>query len=81
MPTTLEPDSAAGRLIGVQSEHLPCTHVLSPEHFLPHIPQFFGSRSTFTHSLAQAEVPDVQLIPHWPLVQMASPPETAGQTF
>jgi hypothetical protein len=52
-----------------------------PLHFLPQVPQLFGSEPVFTHCPLQAELPEAQLTPHCPSLQVAVPPGTAGHLF
>jgi hypothetical protein len=51
------------------------------EHWLPQAEQLAGSLESRLHCPPQFEKPELQLTPHWPLVQVATPFAGAGQTW
>lgn len=58
--------------------HRPSTQPSSP-HFLPQVPQLFGSLPVFTQAPEQAASPALQEMPHWLLMHVAVPPLGALQ--
>jgi hypothetical protein len=53
-------------------------HWTLPLHLLPQLPQFLASAPTFTQLPLQLVLPEAQLTSHWPPLQIAVPPATAG---